>query len=323
MPFAILGTGRSGTSMVARMLNLCRLYMGEQEGLWDARYSLSMNPTGFWEQAEIHELMDRLFHHFSGTWESPPMLPDGWEYSAEIEPFYCEAKEMVARIFKGHDCWAWKLPMATPIIAFWQRVIPNLKFIVCVRNPLDFAQSLGQHASVSRSHLFAMWQYYNYYILTASRPEDRIVTFYEDYFPCYQAGLAPVLDFVGLPHPASGDHTDQSITRFYDPNLKHYTSALEDVLIDDEVPYVTRQLYLELLSSDAHDQNLPILSYREMLLPLLKQALIGEGVLDGSAAVSKAHYQKLKGEVAALEIALTQAKKKRRIHFFSNFRKLT
>ncbi len=321
MPFAILGTGRSGTSMIARMLNLCGLYMGEQDGLWDPRHGLELNPTGFWEQAEIHELMDRLFAHFGATWENPPLLSDGWEYDTTIESFFLEAQEMVARIFGGHEQWAWKLPMATPAVAFWQRVIPNLKFIICVRNPLDFAHSLGQHISVSRSHLFAMWQYYNYHILTATKPEDRIVTFYEDYFPCYQAGLTSVLDFVGLPHPAPDDQTDQRISHFYDPSLKHYTSTLQDLLADDEVPYMTRQLYLELLSGDANAQHLPILNFRDLLLPLLQRTLVGEGVLDGSAAVSKSQHHQVQSEREALETALAQARNKRSLNLFRGLRR--
>ncbi len=45
MPIAILGTGRSGTSMIARMLNLSGLYLGEEEGLWDERSNPRMNPA--------------------------------------------------------------------------------------------------------------------------------------------------------------------------------------------------------------------------------------------------------------------------------------
>lgn len=78
MPIAILGTGRSGTSMIARMLNLSGMYMGEEEGLWNKNLDPQMNPTGFWEQREVHALMEQLFDHLGGTWENPPCsLLDG------------------------------------------------------------------------------------------------------------------------------------------------------------------------------------------------------------------------------------------------------
>ena len=313
MPIAILGTGRSGTSMVTRMLNLCGLYMGAQEGLWVPGLGLDWNPKGYWEQAEIHSLMNRLFDHLGGTWENPPFLADGWEYAASVEPFFVEAKAMVARLFGGHEDWAWKLPKTTVAIAFWQRVVPDLRVIICVRNPLDFARSLGKHLPLSRSHLFAMWQYYNYSILTVTRPENRFVTFYEDYFPCYRAGLAPLLDFAGLPPPAPDGEVDRCLRSFFDPGLRHHTSTLEDVLSDDEVPYVTRQLYLELLSGDAAARTLPLLSYRTMLLPLLQRTLAGEGVLDGSGAVSAAQHEKVKCELAALS-----ARRRRRSYSLKN-----
>ena len=60
-------------------------------------------------------------------------------------PFYSEARDIIERVFGGHDNWGWKLPKATVTIAFWRRLVPDLRFIICVRNPLDFAQSLGQY----------------------------------------------------------------------------------------------------------------------------------------------------------------------------------
>lgn len=300
MPIAILGTGRSGTSLVTRLLNLCGLYLGEQDSLWDPRSNPRMNPTGYWEQREIHALMDRLFAHLGGTWENPPLLAPGWEYDPALDPFYREAKDLIARVFGGHAEWAWKLPKATVAIAFWQRVIPDLRYIICVRNPLDFAQSLGEHAAVSRPHLFAMWQYYNYHILTATEPQKRFVTFYEDYFPSPHAGLAPLLDFVGLPRPVPGGQADQQIRGFCDPDLNHYSSTPEDVLGDADVPYSTRQLYLELLCADSSARDLPLLRYRDMLLPLLQRALIGESTLDGSGAVSQGEHERVKRKLESL-----------------------
>ena len=126
------------------MLNLCGLYMGDQDGLWDASSNPDMNPTGYWEHQEIHALMNRLFEHLGGTWENPPLLSDGWEYNAGIEPFYVEAGRLVARLFGGHQNWAWKLPKATVTIAFWQRVVPDLKYVICVRKPPRFRTVAGQ-----------------------------------------------------------------------------------------------------------------------------------------------------------------------------------
>ncbi len=305
MPIAILGTGRSGTSMITRMLNMCGLYLGEQENLQYSCSNPAMNPAGYWEHPEIHSLMDRLFEHVGGTWENPPVLAQGWEYDPSIEPYYTEAQELIARLFRGHDNWGWKLPKATVTIAFWQRVVPEMKLIICVRNPLDFAHSLGKHVSISRAHLFAMWQYYNYSILAATLPQNRFVTFYEDYFPCYRNGLLPLLDFAGLDIPTPGEDIERRILAFHDQSLKHHTSTLADVLADDTVPYVTRQLYVELLSGNTDAADLPLLHYQGMLLPLLQGALVGESVLDGSGAVTMAKYQKLKRKLALLRAGKT------------------
>ena len=196
-------------------------------------------------------------------------------------------------------------------IAFWRRLVPDLRFIICVRNPLDFAQSLGQYTKNSRLHLLAMWQYYNYQILCETRPEERLITFYEDYFPCYRAALVPLLDFTGLPVLAPDGLIDRQIRDFCAPDLKHYTSTLDDVLSDADVPCVTRRLYQELLAADPSARDLPLLRDREMLLPLLQLALIGAGTLDGTGAVRKAEYERVQEERERLEKALRRSERKR------------
>lgn len=197
-------------------------------------------------------------------------------------------------MFGERKDWAWKHPKAAVVTPFWKRLVPDLRFLICVRNPLDFAQSLGKYTNTSRPHLFAMWQYYNYHILCETKPEDRLITFYEDYFPCYRNALQPVLDFAALPAPIPGGPIDRQILSFCDPELKHYTSSVQDVMQDEKVPYVTRQLYQELLNADTNVSDLPLLHHREMLLPLLQIALVGESTLDGTGAVSKAEYQRVK-----------------------------
>jgi hypothetical protein len=47
--------------MVTRRRDLCGLYLGEPDVLWDTALNPSMNPTGYWEHQEIRALRDRLY----------------------------------------------------------------------------------------------------------------------------------------------------------------------------------------------------------------------------------------------------------------------
>ena len=296
MPIAIVGTGRSGTSMVARVLNLCGLYLGEQSELArSGTLAPEMNPSGYWEHPGVRDLMDRLFCTLGGTWENPPILADGWESDAAILPFQAEARELIARTFEGHGEWGWKLPKATITLAFWKRVAPELRFVICVRNPLDFASSLGQYTSISPHHLYAMWDYYNYLVLCNTRPDERFITHYERYFPNCDGELDQLIRFCGLSLPPEGSQARSEIARFMNADLKHFGSDFEDVLMTSTISYVTKELYTQMLSSrepGGHDIDLP--NYRSALLPLLERAVLAEGLRDSSHAVSREEYEVVK-----------------------------
>ncbi len=287
--------------MVARMLNICGLYLGDEGDLsMSSKLNPAMNPSGYWEHAAIRDLMDRMFDALDGTWENPPILAPGWELEPEILPFYEEARLLLEHIFEGHAEWAWKLPKASVTLAFWKKVVPNLRFIICVRNPLDFASSLGQYTSVSRSHLYAMWQYYNYYVLCHTEPNERFLTNYESYFPDYLPELTSLLNFCGLDTPLPGSAEAAKIDAFMDVDLKHYNSHFEDVIMDKRVPYTAKELYTQLLASPRANGDLDLLRYRELLLPLLENSVVAEGSLDSTNVVPRAEYDKLKAKYGSL-----------------------
>src|SRR5262249_23640698 len=65
----IAGMHRSGTSMVARLLNLCGLYLGEDEDLMP---SAADNPEGFWENLHFVDLNEKILSALQGGWDMPP-----------------------------------------------------------------------------------------------------------------------------------------------------------------------------------------------------------------------------------------------------------
>src|SRR5688500_5157664 len=97
---------RSGTSMLARMLNLCGLDLGREEDLYPAEPD---NPEGFWEHIRIVTINDAILERFNGAWDSPPVLPANWETSPSLEDLRQQAKEVMAE-FKGGGPWGWKDP---------------------------------------------------------------------------------------------------------------------------------------------------------------------------------------------------------------------
>src|SRR5688500_16148544 len=69
MPVCVAGMHRSGTSMVAKMLHLCGLYLGDDRDLMPATPD---NPDGYWEHARFVELNDEILNALGGGWDYVP-----------------------------------------------------------------------------------------------------------------------------------------------------------------------------------------------------------------------------------------------------------
>ena len=197
MPICIAGMHRSGTSMVARLLNLCGLYLGEPNELPGP---LGDNLEGHWENTLFRSLNDRLLAHLGGAWDLPPALASGWEESPDLRWAHEEARHLVER-FGAHGPWGWKDPRNSLTLPFWRSVLPDLKVVICLRNPLEVAESLRRRGSFSQAFALHLWLTYNQRALSGVPPRERVVTEYGAYFLDPEGELRRVLGLLGLTVP--------------------------------------------------------------------------------------------------------------------------
>lgn len=237
-PVCIVGMHRSGTSLVTRLLKECGLFLGTEEELVGPALD---NPEGFWENQKFVELNEDILARFGGSWDAPPSLPPHWEFSSEVDPLLERAGELVAR-FSHHRQWGWKDPRNSLTIPFWRRVIPTLKFVVCVRNPLEVAHSLFVRGDSTGAAQFRLWLHYYRQILSTAPPSSRIVTHYHSYFEDADAEVRRVAGWLGLD---SSDETAGHARAQVSGAMRHHrltTDELKAAGADDEV----LELYLRL-----------------------------------------------------------------------------
>src|SRR5213593_4571900 len=122
---------RSGTSMIAQLLHQCGLDLGPAERLLKAD---ATNPLGHFEHRGFLDIDRQLLKHFKATWREPPELQAGWHLDPGLKPLLSEAKALAAT-FDGRSPWGWKEPRASLFLPFWREAIPNMRFVICIRNP--------------------------------------------------------------------------------------------------------------------------------------------------------------------------------------------
>ena len=234
----VAGMHRSGTSMVARMIHTCGVYFGPERIL--AR-SFPDNERGFWENIDFVSVNDELLQELGATWDTPPPLPETWN-NAGLDPLRNRALDQISRL-NGLKQWGWKDPRSSITVPFWRQLLPGLKVVVCLRNPLEVILSLARRGSSADDHLFELWLTYNQALMSTVPPEDRLITHYNAYFRDPRRELRRVLGFLGI--PVSDDAVELACAQVSDA-LRHQVATEE--LTETGIPHEVVEKYLAMCS---------------------------------------------------------------------------
>lgn len=281
-PIAITGMHRSGTSMITRGLHQSGLHLigGDADALLAAADD---NPEGFWENKAIVTCNDDLLEAAGGAWDNPPeLLPlavDDPRLAAVVEP----ATAALAGLSEN-ERWGFKDPRTCLTAAFWLDLQPDLRFVICVRNPLEVALSLKRRNQNSYSLGLSLWERYYESILELVPEDRRIVTHYDTYFLDPAEELARVCEFAGLDPAPLEVRTD----------LRHHDVGVS--LDEANLGAGLRALYTRLCEESG--------------APAPKATAVDEGqvrrlVLDGTVAAR--HADQRQQAIERLEVRLAQS----------------
>ena len=90
-PLCVLSSGRSGTSLAARVLNLMGVDLGPESAMLEAG---DMNARGYWENRQIMALNDAILERLGGTLFRPPPLPSGWQRDPQFDELRTRVDEV-------------------------------------------------------------------------------------------------------------------------------------------------------------------------------------------------------------------------------------
>jgi hypothetical protein len=234
----IIGMHRSGTSMIAQLLHQFGLYLGPDNQLLGAT---SANTDGHFEHKGFLKINRALLEHFQGSWESPPRSEAGWETDTALEPLRADARVLIAEL-SARSLWGWKEPRTTVLLPFWKSLVPGLRFVICVRSPLEVAKSLAKRNDIPVEQGMFLWQRYTRAALEDSKGSPRLIVHYEDFFIDPDKTIERLARFSGLEKPANISLGESGVR----PELRHQRSGLAEILSLQSVPAENKFLYLGL-----------------------------------------------------------------------------
>ena len=219
MQIIVLGMHRSGTSAVARLLNMMGAYFAPPELAMPANDN---NEKGYWERWDVFGLHEDMLRELGWAWDQI----SGFDAQRLIEPdFIKKFRPQAERILFDLDArrpWMLKDPRINLLLPFWK---PLLEAPVCVyvhRNPIQIAQSLHKREGFTLTLGLALWEQYSLLGLAHSAGIPRLLVSYQELM------TQPVeitrhlytqlvkLQVQGLHLPS-----DQEIEAFIEPRLHH------------------------------------------------------------------------------------------------------
>jgi multidrug efflux pump subunit AcrA (membrane-fusion protein) len=244
----ILGMHRSGTSLVSRVMNVLGVDLGPAEHLMRPS---SDNPTGHWESRPLKEINDEILSILGGSWQEPPPLPAGWERSPDLAAPRHRAREVIEGDFSGSELWGFKDPRNSLTLPFWQRILDPMRYVICLRNPLDVAASAGARNRADDSVPFEqgveLWLTYVRAALAATAGHPRHLVFYEDLMTDPEPVVRGLSDFIGLDTTGDAESDIRTATGIaVTGGLWHHRTPVPNVVDTSRLPFHVKAYYVAL-----------------------------------------------------------------------------
>lgn len=159
-PLIVTGMHRSGTSLVASLLQAAGVHMGDRQLGPDRG-----NPRGHFEDVGFYRFHDGILKRAGLS-----LLVQEVESLGVFTPQdEADAKQLIEARRK-HVLWGWKDPRTTFFLHCWQALLPQAKYVFLYRHPLEVALSLlrrgtDMEALVEPVAALRSWQVHNQAIL--------------------------------------------------------------------------------------------------------------------------------------------------------------
>ena len=238
----VLGMHRSGTSLVAGLLRNLGIDLGPDEEFLPPDAN---NESGYFELRELVHLNNDILAHYGGSWDEVPELPPGWEESDELAQIRDHARNLLSRRFAASPQWGWKDPRTCITLPFWQRLVPGLRYVICVRNPVDVAESVRTREGDERGadEYGLDWLRHTASAVVHTADRSRMIVHYERFFQDGEHEVRRLAAFVGCEDRLEDPDTIERIREFIDPALVHARSASTAIAEDPATPFNVVALY--------------------------------------------------------------------------------
>lgn len=287
----ILGMHRSGTSAIARVVNLLGAELGKH-----LMAPAKDNQKGFFEHEGVVQLHEKLLYTLGINWKDSGPLPENWLESEAADEARTSITTIIDDEFSETSLWAVKDPRQCRLMPLWQPLLEERNitphFIIAYRHPSEVAASLAKRGDMPTESAYACWLSYTLEAYLSAFTYPHTLISYNELMQDWRKALQNAGDELELKWPNPFNDVAEEIDGFLSPELRHHHHKNSTVTLPEKV-----SACLKLLSSPDHTQLKGLytewLETLKPLSPLLQEARLETVAKDKEIEKWKQRYQKL------------------------------
>jgi ubiquinone/menaquinone biosynthesis C-methylase UbiE len=240
----VLGMHRSGTSLLANLLTVLGVDLGQNLLSADCN-----NEAGYWEQKQIYRIHDDLLETLGRRWIGPagtvPFPPQWWK-QPEIKPFRDRLETIVeSEISRTGNIWGFKDPRTSRLLPLWKGIFSKLDleplYLLALRQPSAVVQSIVRRDKISAARAELLWLLHNLDAVRDAGERLRLVVDYDRWFTHPREQAQAVVCALGLDWPENEETVLRNVTNRIRADLRHCNAGPEEF----SLPFVA-ETYAEL-----------------------------------------------------------------------------
>jgi hypothetical protein len=241
----VLGMHRSGTSAVARGLQVLGVDLGDRL----MQPIAGNNDSGFWEDIDVNAFNVELLGALGSDWNHLAPIETGDLDALRLTGYFTRAIELIRSKTSGASVFGLKDPRMPKLLPFWKSVFAHCSLdvghVLAIRHPLSVVKSLARRDNFDAEKGYLLWLGHVLSSLSNSEDGKRLLLDYDRLMQDPDRELRRVADCHGL---EIGPQELQAYKQeFLDEGLRHTRHDLNDLAQDAICPALVREVYATML----------------------------------------------------------------------------
>jgi len=252
----VLGMHRSGTSALARIVNLLGARLPGK--LIEAK---SDNEQGFFEPKQLVSLHDRMLSGLDSAWDDFLPLPAGWNNTDIARQVEREVLSFIREDLDESPLIAIKDPRMCRLLPMWQPVFEAAglepRFVHVFRNPVEVAASLQRRNGFSPAKSYLIWLRYVLDAERHTRSQPRTFIDFASVVDDPHRAVARICNTAGIDPEGLEESAVEDVCTHLAKGSRHHIASNEQLESDPHCPVWVAQAYDVLKRLESGDANEP------------------------------------------------------------------